>query len=67
MSLMTPAAIERLADLAAEEWRAAAAKWAGMPEVVLDDAVQEILCRAVCRWAGVPLPFGGRFLHVGTG
>ncbi len=56
LSLMAPAGIERLADLTAERWRAAVGTWAGRPAVVLDDAVQEILCRAVCHWAGVPLP-----------
>jgi len=56
MSLMTPAGMEQLADLTAKHWQAAVEQWASMPKVVLDDAVQEILCRAVCQWAGVPLP-----------
>lgn len=56
MSLMTPAGIARLADLAADEWRGALARWEREPAVVLHDAACELLCRAVCAWAGVPLP-----------
>ncbi len=56
MSLMTPAGIERLSDITAAQWRAYVRKWANQDQVVLDDEVQEILCRAVCEWAGVPLP-----------
>jgi fatty-acid peroxygenase len=56
MSLMTPENINRLSGLTAAEWGAAAEKWerAG-GEVVLFDEAQEILCRAVCAWANVPL------------
>ena len=56
MSLVTRRGIGRLADLAAEQWRASAARWeeeAG--EVVHFDEAREILCRAVCARAGVPL------------
>src|SRR3546814_2358389 len=31
------------------------AVWTNRPEIVLFDEVEEILCRAVCNWAGVPL------------
>lgn len=55
MSLMTPAGIQRLADLTDEEWRAGIARWTRMDEVVLLHEAQLVLCRAVCRWAGVPL------------
>jgi fatty-acid peroxygenase len=55
MSLMTPASIQRLVDAAAEQWHAYLQKWETMNAVVLHDEVQEILCRAVCHWAGVPL------------
>ncbi len=54
MALMTPDGVSRLADLMATEWRAAVERWRGR-EVVLDDEAQEIVCRAVCAWAGVPL------------
>ncbi|MDT7856248.1 cytochrome P450 [Rubrivirga sp. S365] len=56
MSLMTPDRIESLADQTAAEWTAAAERWAGRDEVVLFDEACEVLARAVCAWAGVPLP-----------
>ena len=56
MSLMTPAAITRLMDAMADEWRAALeTTWARERELVLFDAVREVLTRAVCAWAGIPL------------
>jgi fatty-acid peroxygenase len=55
MSLMAPESMQRLVDLVAEHWRGSIQKWEGMDEVVLHKEVQEILCRAVCEWAGVPL------------
>jgi fatty-acid peroxygenase len=56
MSLMTPDRIEALAERTADGWRTYAGKWALMDKVVLYDEAQEILCQAVCAWAGVPLP-----------
>lgn len=56
MSLMTPGAIRRLAEALTEQWQAAIGRWEGMDEVVLHGEVEELLCRAVCQWAGVPLP-----------
>ncbi|HET7587508.1 MAG TPA: cytochrome P450 [Gammaproteobacteria bacterium] len=55
MSLMTEANRERLLELFEQEWRASLAKWQSMEEVVLHYAVQGILCRAICRWSGIPL------------
>ena len=55
MSLMTPAAIDDLADRFAERWSAAIAQWARTDEVVLYDEAARLLCQAVCAWAGVPL------------
>lgn len=55
MSLMSPAGIQRLADTMADQWHARVEKWETMGEVVLFHEVEEILCRAVCGWAGVPL------------
>lgn len=52
MSLMTPSAIARLADVTSDEWRAAlATTWARERELVLFDAVRDVLTRAVCAWA----------------
>ncbi|MGY1723453.1 cytochrome P450 [Blastococcus sp. SYSU DS0533] len=55
LSLMTPAALGELTDLVEEEWRDGIARWTGAGDVVLLDAVHEVLCRAVCAWAGIPL------------
>jgi fatty-acid peroxygenase len=55
LSLMTPTSIQQLVDLTAAEWRARLAAWEAQPAVVLHTEVQEILCRAVCAWAGIAL------------
>jgi fatty-acid peroxygenase len=55
MRLMTPESISRLAEISAEEWHLYIAKWEKMKRVVFFDEVSEILCRAACRWTGVPL------------
>lgn len=55
MSLMTPDRIHQLADQFASEWRHQAGTWTRKKDVVLHDEVEEMLCRAVCAWAGVPL------------
>ncbi len=55
MSLMTPESIDHLSELTAQHWRAYLKKWEAMDQVVLFFEVEEILCRAVCAWAGVPL------------
>lgn len=55
MSLMSPASIEQLAEVIDDQWRAHIGKWESMGEIVLFHEVEEILCRAACEWAGVPL------------
>lgn len=55
LSLMSPERIGDLTNAAAEQWGAAARGWARSGRVTLYDASQEVLCRAVCEWAGVPL------------
>ncbi|MFW7342332.1 cytochrome P450 [Pollutimonas sp. H1-120] len=55
LSLMSVESIARLADLSDGQWRAYATRWAKRDQVVLFDEACEILCRAVCVWAGVPL------------
>jgi fatty-acid peroxygenase len=55
MSLMTAENIQRRARQASEHWRARLDGWEGRGQVVLFDEAQEIFCRAVCAWAGVPL------------
>ncbi|MCQ3975180.1 MAG: cytochrome P450 [Anaerolineae bacterium] len=55
MALMIPERIGQLGELSGDWWRTYAQKWATMDRVVLYDEVREILTRAVCAWAGVPL------------
>ena len=55
MKLMGRDQIGRLGELAAREWQAAIDAWEAADEVVIQDSAQEILCRAVCAWSGVPL------------
>lgn len=56
MSLMRPERVERLGAIAAGWWKVDAQNWSWMDEVVLYDVVNELLAKAVCDWAGVPLP-----------
>ena len=58
MSLMTPKRIQQLMQITAEAWHSAAGRWERQGEVVLFYEVRELLCRAVCAWAGVPLAEG---------
>jgi fatty-acid peroxygenase len=55
MSLMTPTAEEKLANLTNEQLKASITKWQQEEKVVLFDEAKEILCRIACQWAGVPL------------
>lgn len=56
LAVLTPEKIGVLTDLVLDDWRTAARYWSGQEEVVLYDEIRPILCRAVCTWAGVPLP-----------
>jgi fatty-acid peroxygenase len=55
MSLMTPESIRRLTDLTARQWGASVERWEVMSRVALFHEAGELLCRAACEWAGVPL------------
>ncbi|GAB2776302.1 fatty-acid peroxygenase [Hymenobacter luteus] len=55
MALMGPASRQRLMSLLAEQWQRYAHRWEKMDRVVLFREAQEILCRAACAWAEVPL------------
>ncbi|GJE03779.1 cytochrome P450 [Methylobacterium isbiliense] len=55
LSLMAPAALERLAEATARHWRARARAWAAQERVVLLDEAHVPLTAAVCEWAGLPL------------
>lgn len=56
MSLMSTERIEQLAQATVREWQAFARRWRSMDKVVLYDELHELLTRAVCARAGVPLP-----------
>lgn len=55
LSLVEPAALQRLAIATAAEWRARVRLWPGMAEVVMLEEAQLALCAAVCAWAGLSL------------
>jgi fatty-acid peroxygenase len=55
MSFMTPASIQYLVARALDEMRLHAAKWRDAGRVVLYDEFLDILARAACQWAGVPI------------
>ena len=55
LAMMTPNRLERLTEIADEEWQAQLGKWKHLDSIVLFEEVRETLCRTVCRWAGVPL------------
>jgi len=57
LALMNPERIDRLVDAVAQLLRSHAQMWAsGQDDVVLFDALTEVLTIAVCKWCGVPLP-----------
>lgn len=53
--LMNPTDVQGLTGIAEQYWRIYVHRWAYMDRIVLYDEVCEILTRAVCEWAGVPL------------
>ena len=55
MDQMTHGNITHLLNILAEEWELAAREWEHTDEVELFPAAQEVLCRAICAWVGVPL------------
>ncbi len=56
MSLMTPERLKILKSITQEQWKGYIVKWEKTDRIILFDDVQEIMCRAACEWAGVPLP-----------
>lgn len=55
-ALTTPDGVRRLVEITEAEWRSALPEWAAASRPVLIDEMRTVLCTAVCRWAGVPLP-----------
>lgn len=56
LSIMAPEEVDRLRTVADEVWREQTEKWTSRERVVFYDEARELLARAVCRWASVPLP-----------
>jgi fatty-acid peroxygenase len=55
MALFDDERTQELVDVSAEAWLEAIDRWRARGRVVLLPEVEALLCRAVCRWAGVPL------------
>ncbi len=55
MTLMTHERIEHLLEISAGEWQRGTQRWASMQKIMLYTELHEILMRAVCAWAGLPL------------
>jgi fatty-acid peroxygenase len=55
MSLFGPLERQRLVGLAAAEWRSQFARWPGQGKVNVHKVAEEVLCRAACHWAGIPI------------
>ncbi|GGN98032.1 cytochrome P450 [Saccharibacillus kuerlensis] len=55
MSLMSRERLDVFIELLAEEWEAAILRWEELEEVELFGESTELLYRAACRWAGVPI------------
>lgn len=58
LSVMTPEGIRRLGESSEAQWHAARERWRGAGMLELYREAREVLCRAVCEWAGVPLREG---------
>ncbi|HEU4407003.1 MAG TPA: cytochrome P450 [Polyangiaceae bacterium] len=56
LAIAAPERVRRLGEVTAGAFRAAAERWASQGRVVLYDELRELLTRAACDWAGVPLP-----------
>lgn len=55
MSLMDTDRLQQLARILEEHWENRIATWARRDLVVLHHEVEQLLCAAVCEWAGLPL------------
>lgn len=55
LSMMTPERLEDMKRIAIEELNIKATQWENKEQVILFEEMHEILTRAGCRWAGIPL------------
>ncbi|CAB4774792.1 unannotated protein [freshwater metagenome] len=56
LQIIQPDRVEVLAELVTQHWRRAVGYWALAGQIDLYPQLQLLLTRAVCEWAGVPLP-----------
>lgn len=56
LQIVQPDRVEALAEVVTREWRRAVDDWVASGEVQLYPELQLVLTKAVCEWAGVPLP-----------
>lgn len=56
MDLMTETRVQEWSLILKKEFLKAAINWMEQPEIVFYEEVKKVLTRAVCEWAGVPLP-----------
>ena len=56
MRVLAPEQVAALVRQVSHEWEHELARWARQPRVPLYAALHPVLTRAVCHWAGVPLP-----------
>ncbi|HYX35988.1 MAG TPA: cytochrome P450 [Oligoflexus sp.] len=55
LSMMKPQSLQNLSNQFAEQWLLQLEGWTRKKEIILLREMQEVLTRAVTRWAGVPL------------
>ncbi len=56
MRVLAPEQVAALVRQVSHEWEHELARWAQRPQLALYAALHPMLTRAVCHWAGVPLP-----------
>jgi fatty-acid peroxygenase len=56
LQIVQPDRVEALAEAVTREWRRTVDDWAATGQIQLYPRLQELLTKAVCEWAGVPLP-----------
>ncbi len=56
LSLLERGHQKQMAELVRKQLTDAIVKWETAERIVLFDEAGQLLCRAVCQWAGVPLP-----------
>lgn len=56
LQIVQPDRVEALAGAVTREWQRAVDDWIAAGQIQLYPRLQELLTRAVCEWAGVPLP-----------